>query len=406
VRRRSCARAALVLAAALGALPVSADDDVSLAGWPTLAGSGLFTLPGADTLRAGGVSVTANFDNRDRDPLGLDLLDGAGGFVVGLGGRAELYGHAIFTRVASLPEAPALPPAPLDLVAVPGTALPAGPYHSYYSLTPYVDKSGTARFDEFVPGDALVGAKLRLSDGGGSRPALALAAELKLPLSKDGADLRSGSGTGGVDLRLRAITQWTAGRYALLATAAYTRTADGAQGDRFLQVDPGGALRSEDRPLELSDRLLLGVGARRSLGRAVAAVLEASADVEVGGHTATLDSATPFDVLAGLQVRAGGARLMAALRYHLGALPSGEVRRSPLGGLVDVTGVSDVDLADYLARLGAGAAFGQLRGGTHRVVAAPASGPALPPGARLLAEEYTIRSEHNFGFLIALGWTF
>jgi hypothetical protein len=404
--RHGLARAILILAGALLPHPAPAADDASLAGWPTLAGSGLFTLPGADTLRAGGVSISANFDNRDRDPLGLDLLDGAAALTVGLGGRAEVYGHAIFTRVASLPEVPALPPSPLDLVAAPGAQLPPGPYHSYYPPTPYVDKRGTARFDEFVPGDALLGAKLRLGDGSGSRPALALAAELKLPLTKDRADLGSGSGTGGVDLRLRAIAQWTPGPHVLLATAAYTRTADGALGDRFVEVDAGGAVRAGDRPLELSDRLLLGVGARRALGRAVAAVLEASADVEVGGHTATLDSATPFDVLAGVQARAGGGRLTAALRYHAGALPSGEVRRSPLGGLIDVTDVSDADLVAWLARLGAGAAAPQLRAGSHRVVATPAKGPALPPGARVLADEYTIRSEHNFGFLIALGWTF
>jgi hypothetical protein len=269
-----------------------------------------------------------------------------------------------------------------------------------------VDKRGSARFDEFVPGDALLGAKLRLSEGSGARPALALATELKLPLSKDVADLRSGSGTGGVALRLRAIAQRTAGRNLLLATAAYTRTAAGARGDQLVEVDAGGAVRSGERALELSDRLLLGVGARHAFSPALAAVLEASADVDVGGHTATLDSATPFDVLAGLQARAGGARFMAALRYHAGALPSGEVRRSPLGGLVDVTDVSDADLFGYLVHLGAGGAFGRLRDGTHRVVATPAKGPALPPGARLLPAEYTIRSEHNVGFLIALGWTF
>jgi hypothetical protein len=191
-----------------------------------------------------------------------------------------------------------------------------------------------------------------------------------------------------------------------VATAAYTLTADGELGDRFLQVDAGGAVRSEDRPLALADRLLVGVGARRALGGALAAVFEASADFEVGGHTPTLDSATPFDLLAGLQARAGGLRVAAALRYHAGALPSGDVRRSPLGGLIDVTDVSGPDLAAYLSRLGAGAALSGLRDGTHRVVAAPPGGPPPPPGARILANEYTIRSEHNFGFLLAVGWTF
>jgi hypothetical protein len=395
----------LALAGAVGAGPAAAGD-AALTGWPTPAGSGLFTLPGADTLRPGGVSVAASFDNRDRDPLGLDLLDGAGAVTVGIGARAEAYGHAVFSRVVAMPEPPALPPAPLDLVAVPGAALPAGPHHSYYSVAPYVDKRGSARFDSFVPGDALLGVKVRLLEAAGARPALAAAAEVKLPLTKDVADLRSGSGTGGVDLRLRAIAQWTAGRTTLLATAAYTRTADGAQGDRFVQLDAGGAARVEDRALALADRLLLGGGVRHPLTGALAALFEVSADVDVGGRVPTRDSATPTDLLAGIQARAGGARLTAGLRYHAGALPSGQVRRSPMGGLIDVTDVSDADLASYLARRGAAAAVPLLRPGTHRVVAAPAGGPPLPPGARLLADEYTIRSEHNVGFVIVLGWTF
>ena len=65
-----------------------------------------------------------------------------------------------------------------------------------------------------------------------------------------------------------------------------------------------------------------------------------------------------------------------------------------------------VTLTHLLQALGAGAAFPLLRPGTHRVVAAPAKGPALPDGARRLADDFAIRSEHNVGFLIALGWTF
>lgn len=377
-----------------------------LAGWPTLAGSGLFTLPGADTLRAGGVSVSLNIDNRDRDPLGLDLLDGALAVTVGLGARVEAYGSGIFTRVASMPEVPALPPAPLDLVAAPGASLPAGPLHTHYSPTPYVDKRGSDRFDSFVPGDALVGAKVRLLDALGARPALAGAAEVKLPLTKDPADLRSGSGTGGVDVRVRAVAQWTRGRGALVATAAYTFTGTGALGDRLVEVRAGGAATASDRPLVLADRVLVGAGARWELGPGLAGVLEASTEADVGARTPTIDTRAPRDVLAGLQARAGGARIVAALRYHAHALPSGARRQSPLGGLVDVTSVTDADLSTYLGRLGAGAALPLLRPGTHRVVAAPPGGPALPPGALRLPQEYGIRSEHNLGFFFAVGWTF
>jgi hypothetical protein len=402
--RRIALAAAVLAAALLRAAPATAG--AALAGWPTLAGSGLFTLPGADTLRGGGVALSVNIDNRDRDPLGLDLLDGALVAVVGLGERTEAYAYDVFTRVASLPEAPALPPAPLDLVAAPGAALPTGPFHSHYSLTPYVDKRGRARFDAFVPGDLVLGVKRRLVDQRGARPALAAALEAKLPLSSSADDLGSGAGTGGTDLRARAVAQWTAGRAALVASAAYTRTAGGALGDRFVRVDAGGDARAEDRELQLADRVMIGAGLRIALTDALALVAEGSADADVGARTPTLDTATPFDVLAGLQARAGGARLQAALRYHGNALPSGQRRRSPLAGLLDVTDVAEAELAAYLARVGAGAAAPLLRPGTHRVLALPAGSPAPPPGARVLAPEYAIRSEHNVGFVIALGWTF
>src|SRR6185503_13037288 len=171
-------------------------------------------------------------------------------------------------------------------------------------------------FDAFVPGDALAGLKVRLAEGHGSRPALAVAAELKVPLSRALDDLRSGSGTGGLDLRLRALAQWGRAPQALVATVAYTRTGPGAVGDRVVMVGADQAVRVDDRRLDLADRLLVGLGARRRLGASVAAVLEGSADLEVGGHTPALDAAAPVDVLGGLQVRRGGARLLAALRYH------------------------------------------------------------------------------------------
>lgn len=395
-----------VVVAVLMPVPGAPAAEELLGGWPTLAGSGLFTLPAADTLRPGGVSVSVNIDNRDRDPLGIDLLDGAVAVTAGLGRRAEAYGSFIFTRVASMPEPPALPPAPLDLIAPPGAPLPGGPLHTHYAPMPYVDKRGTARFDSFVPGDAAMGVKLRLLDARGARPALAAAAEVKVPVTKDPADLRSGSGTGGVDVRLRAIAQWTGARGALVASAAYTRTGDGALGDRRVQVRADGTAAVSDAPLELADRVLAGLGGRWALSGGVAAVAELSADVDVGARTANLDTRTPVDALAGLQARVGGARVTAALRYHAHALPSGARRVSPLGGLVDVTAVGDADLSRYLAQLGAAAALPQLRPGSHRVVAAGSGGPALPPGAQRLPADYAIRSEHNVGFLIALGWTF
>lgn len=373
-------------------------------GWPTLAGTGLVTLPTAETQRAGHAALALNLDNRDRDPLGIDVFDGAGTFTVGLSARAEAYGSVVFSRVVSMPEVPALPPPPLDFIVPPGGTLVEPPLHAFYSPTPYVDKRGRDRFDAWQSGDALLGAKLRLGGGGGARPALAVAAEVKVPLSRAIGDLRSGSGTGGVDVRLRAVAQWSAGPHALLATAAFTRTGDGALGDRVVRVDPGG-VRVSDRPLDLASRLLLGVGARRALGGGAAAVVEASLETEVGGHTPTLDVAGPFDLLGGVQGRRGGLRVLAALRYHGHSPPSGARRASPVAGLIDVSDVGADALADFLSRLGAGAATGALRPGTHRIVGTTAAVP-LPPGARRLAPDYGIRSEHQVGLVFTLGWSF
>src|SRR5689334_8668620 len=117
--------------------------------WPSVAGSGFFTLPDARTLARGRALVGTAIDNRDRDPLGIDLFDLSGTLTVGLTRRLELYGAAVASRVTALPETPALPPPPLDLVAAPGAVLPARPYYSVLWTVPYVNKRGTARLDDF-----------------------------------------------------------------------------------------------------------------------------------------------------------------------------------------------------------------------------------------------------------------
>jgi hypothetical protein len=393
----------VVFLTVLAAAPLSAQERSP--DWSTLAGSGLFTLPTADTLPARRVSLAVNVDNRDRDPLGIDVFEGTVVATVGVGDSLEIYAHDVFSRVVSMPDPPPLPAAPLDLVVPAGRAVPPLPHHTFYAPTPYVDKRGSARFDAFVPGDFVLGAKLRVAGDAGSGAALALAGEVKLPLSRSDSDLRSGAGTGAVDLRLRAITQLRAGGATLVATAGYTRTGDGALGDRWLTVDAGGAARVQERPLELADRLQLGLGARYEMG-AVAAVLEAGAEVAVGGRTPVLDESTPVDLLGGLQVRGGPLRITAALRYHGNALASGARRANPMAGLVDLTDVAPADLAAYLDGLGAGAALPLLREGSHRVVSAPDGGPALPAGARRVPAVYTVRSEHQVGFVIALGIVF
>jgi hypothetical protein len=372
---------------------------------PGLLGSGLLTLPGLATLAPGRVGVAFTVDNRDRDPLGLDLLDGSVAVTVGVGDRAEAYGRAVVSRVVAMPEPPVLPPPPLDIIVASGAAAPSRPFYSLYAPVPYVNKRGTARFDDFVPGDAVVGAKLRLREPRGASPGLAVAAELTLPLSRAFDDLESGSGTGGVDAALRVVSGWRAGVTDLVASASYGRIGSPARGDRILRTS-GAAVIEEESRLELPDRLELGAGARRPLTGSLSAVVEASTVFELGTRTYTLDRARPLDLLGGLQGRFGRVRVAAALRYHAHALRSGEQRVSPLAGFVDLTDVSGAALESYLSALGAGAAGPLLRPEGQRVLAPPPGAPAPPPGARVIPGVYTIRSEHQVGFLLLVGWVF
>lgn len=374
--------------------------------WLSLRGSGLLTLQDTATLPAGRVAAAGSVDNRDRDPLGLDLLDGSLAFTLGITPRLEAFGYAVLSRVAALPESPPLAPPPLDLILAPGAATPARPYYALYPETPYVDKRGRARFDEWVRGDLVLGLKHRLSEAAGVRPALAVSADLKLPLRRRLADLQSGSGTGGVDAAARLVGEWTRGRNAWIASAAYGWTGAPAEHDRLIATASGGgpAVVVEER-LVLADRIEVGLGYRRRLAPRLAAVLEAVKVFETGRRTLLVDAAPPLDVLAGVQIRRGRGRLAAGLRYHANAPRSGSVRPSPLAGLVDVSDVAPEALAPYLTALGAGGAISELREGSHRVVAARAMLP-LPAGARRLPETYRVRSEHQVGFMLVWGWVF
>jgi hypothetical protein len=387
-----------LLLAALLASPAPAEQ-----AWPSTRGSGLLTLPDAATLAPGRAVLSMVVDNRDRDPLGLDLLDGSLLLTLGVAGKTEAYGWLVFSRVASLPEPPALPPPPLDLIVAPDAEAPPRPHYALYAETPYVDKRGSARFDAWVPGDALVGVKRRISQGRAWKPALAAALELKLPLDRGYSRLQSGSGTGGWDVGARLVASWDGERQSAVATAGYVRTGNGPLGDRLL-VASDAAAHVSDRPLELADRLELGVGGRRALSGRLAILAEAFRVFEVGERTPILDAAPPFDLLAGVQLRLGRSGLTAGLRFHANALDSA-LRPSPLAGLVDLTDVEPDALAAYLQAVGAAGALPHLRDAGHRVIATR-SGQPLPAGARRLDATYRIRSEHQVGFVLAWHWRF
>lgn len=389
----------LLACAALAAVPALAADPAA-----SLSGSGLLTLPDTATLAPGRFTLGLALDNRDRDPLGLDFFDYAVAWGAGLGGRTETYGRWVASRVISLPEMPVLPPPPLDLVVMSGP-VPARPYYAIHPAVPYVNHRGRARLEAFVPGDVVLGVKRRLREGRGAWPALAVTAEVKAPLTKKLADLQSGSGTGAVDATARVTAQWRPGGDDIVLSAAYTRTGRPPLGDRVI-VAGGGAAQGSDEPLDLPGRLDVGLAFRRRIRPRLAAVAEAATELTAGARTATVDSATPIDVVAGVQARFGAARLSLGLRYHGHALPSGQRRPSPVAGMVDVSLVDEPVLADWLRAAGFGDTVPLLRPGTQKLLAGAPAGVPLPEGSRIVPADYAVRSEHQLGFVLVWAWAF
>ena len=373
--------------------------------WGALVGSGLFTMPDTSTLPRGRFVAGVTIDNRDRDPLGLDLVDGAIAWNYGLTARSETYGRFIFNRSVAVPDTPVLPPPPLDQIILPGASPPRRPYYSVYPPTPYVDDTGAIHFGAGTPGDGLVGAKLRVLSPQGWRPAVAGAFEFQFPIARNLKDLQHGAGSGGYDVRVAGIAEWPRGRWSFVASTAFTRVGTPPFPDRRIEWRDGG-VAFVDEPLILPHRVDAGVGARRVLRSNLAAVGEITTVFDVGHRTKIVDRARPVDVLAGLQWRNRKFRVTAALRDHMHALQSMKIRPSPLAGLVDVSQVSGPDLLQYLSRAGMSDAMSMLRLGTHRLLVPTPGGPPLPAGSRVIPPTYRIRSEHQVGFMLLWGMTF
>ena len=374
---------------------------------PSLLGTGLLTLPDARTLPPGRFAVATTLHNRDRDPLGLDVFDYSLAFSAGLTPRVEAYGRAVFSRVVVLPDAgqtwPALPPPPLDLVLPEDMTPPRRPYYALAPGFPFVNGRGDQRFTDLVPGDLVLGAKARLRDGSGGRAAFAAAAEVTIPLTRRLGALQSGSSTGGVDLTLRALSDKEVAGMDLVTSLAITIVGGPPHSDRLLEANADEASIVQ-QPLRLPSRLEFGVGLRRPVSPRVALVGEAVVTFDVYGAE-TLDRVSPLDLLAGVQARFGGARLTTGLLYAGGAASSGSERSSPLAGFVDLTRVAAGDVRRYLESGGMGGAAPHLREGVQ-VVTPRVPGVALPEGARVIPDTYTILSEHQLGFVLVLGWAF
>ena len=374
---------------------------------PSLMGTGLLTLPDTRTLPRGRFTIATTLHNRDRDPLGIDVFDYSAAFAVGVTPRIEAYGSGVFSRVVVVPDFsqtwPALPPPPLDLVLPQTMAVPKRPYYAIAPTFPYANGRGDQRFSDLVPGDLVLGAKMRLREVGEQRTGYAVSGEMKIPLTGRMNALQSGSGTGSVDLSLRGIAEKRFAGMDIVTSAGFTLVGGAPLDDRILMANPEGSAIVEE-PLRLPSRIDLGVGLRRALSPRVALVGEAVLTMEIYGAK-TLDRVSPFDLLAGLQARAGRARLTTGILYAGGSPPSGASRLSPLAGFVDLSRVRTEDARVYLQQGGLGGAASHLRPGVQ-IVTPRVPGAPLPTGARLIPDTYTIVSEHQLGFVFVLGWAF
>lgn len=374
---------------------------------PSLLGSGLITLPDTRTLPRGRFEIATTLYNRDRDPLGIDVFDYGIAFAAGWKPKMEAYGSFVWSRVVVVPDQsqtwPALPPPPVDLVLPESMAVPARPYYAITPTFPFANGRGDQRFTDLVTGDLVLGVKARLRDGSETRAGLAVAGELKLPLTRRLGALQSGSGTGGFDLTARGISEKRFAGTDVVTSVALTYVGRTPLADRLLVANPDATAIVEE-PLHLPSRLELGVGLRHAVSPRVAVVGEAVATMEVYG-TKTLDRVSPLDLLIGIQGRPGRVRITTAILYAAGSPPSGIVRPSPLAGFVDLSRVSESDARTYLQAGGVGGAAAQIRPGAQ-LVTPRVAGAALPTGARVIPDTYTIISEHQIGFVFILGWAF
>jgi hypothetical protein len=387
--------------------PVAADAaEPAEAPWTSLLGSGLMLLPDTSTLAPKRLNAGFTIENQDRDPTRLDVLDFAMAWTYGLGSRTETYGHVVTSRAVAVADRPTLLPPPLDLILPQGSTTPDRPYYPLYSELPYVNRIGSSQLGRFVLGDAVFGGKMRLLSSDGLRPALAVSAELKIPVTRALSKLQSGSGTGAWDEIVRLTTEWRAGTRSIVASLNYTHVGAPPFGDRLIFFSPDAGADTTNLPLRLESRLGLGVGIRQLLSKRVAFVAEATRSVAFGGHTLSLDAAGPFDISVGTQVRWSHLFLTTGLRFHINSVPFSTTYAMSLGGLVDVTSVSEGDLRRYLTAIGAADALPGLIGRRQVAVKAPDDGPPLPPGAQRIADQYEVRSHDQVAYVFAWGWSF
>jgi hypothetical protein len=348
----------------------------------------------AGVLQAGLAELAFSIDNYDRDPLGIDVFDGVVACRLGVARFLELDLAYQITRAVSMPGAHPAPPPPLDIVVANGD-LPAGPYRAMYWPMPYL-KHRPARVDEMVPGEYLFGIKARLFHQRGLRPTLALGLHVSGPGDSARYELSKGSGSGSVDVTLRAATSWHYRRLRLAANLGASLNGGLDPADRLILVSEG---RGEDLAIRRPCFLHSGLGVGLRMWRGVSLLAETSGWVPFGGHTRMQSEYGATDVLGGLEFRVRGITLALGVRQHLNPqqdslmLPTG-----PLAGAVDLSDVPEATQNAALASLGAQG----HRSGTNLVVLGWPPSLALPIGARRIPDQYPTQTTGNTGFLVRL----
>jgi len=390
VRSGANRRCAAALAGLCCAHPASslAEEPASLAG-------SMLTVEEASVLSPGVFELGLLVDNYDRDPLGIDVVDGGVAWRVGVARPLELQFGYQLTRSVSSPGSHPVPPPPLDIVVLDGS-LPSDPYRAMYWPMPYLAHH-TARVDDMVSGEYTFGAKVRLFGPRGLRPAVAATAQLTVPSSTAAYELSKGSGSGSLDVGFHVATSWRHERLRVSGNLGVGLTGDLRRSDRLLVVG------DESTPLERTIRrpqfLYSGLGVGFRVWGGLWAVAEVSGWSPFGDHTPMQNEAGASDALGGLQLRVRNLTLSAGIRWHLFpprdgmTLPTG-----PLAGAADLSRVSEAERTRLLASIGADS----QRPGANLVVLGLSEDTPLPEGASTVAREYATSTRGNVGVAIRL----
>lgn len=376
--------AVVVLVALATAAPIHAQERFKPLSFPSLS----LAEPGA---------FGADFyvDDRDRDPQGIDVFDVGFRFRLQLGEKTGVFAHIVADRVVALPEAPAIPAAPRDLIFV-GAARPIP--NALVGEHPYVDKRGDARFDAFVPGIATIGVVRTLRR---ERVTVGVSGALNIPMTKSLDKLRSGSGSGSLDAVFAGLAAADVFGGRAHGQMGFTLAGKGAIPNQSFSTT-GNSVEVTETDIGLGNRLDLGLAWIRPLSESLAAGIELRATKEFVGDQ-RIDAVSPVDVVLGLHKGFGRFQLSLALLNHFRALPSGERRANPLAGAIDLSDVAVAERNAFLTRAGLGNVTGQLREGVHTVLIG-SSATALPAGAVRINPTYNIRSEHNLGYIVTLSF--